>query len=251
MNDVIAVTRSGATATVTIHRPARRNALQTNDLHFLASTVRDLGDDPDVAVIVLTGSEGVFSAGADITELSALTSADAAREHARAGQAACDALERTPVVVIAAIDGWCVGGGLELALSCDLRLASSEAKFGQVELGIASIAAWGGVRRLPRIVGIARAKELVFTAGHIDAARAEQIGLVTAVATDTDLDTLVSTYCDRVVKQAPIALATAKRALDHAFDVPLKAGLEADIETFALLSQGAEFHAGVNRFLAR
>lgn len=251
MSDIIAVTRSGATATVSIHRPARRNALRTKDLRLLATTVRDLGDDPEISVIVLRGSQGVFSAGADITELSALNAPDAAREHARAGQAACDALERTPVVVIAAIDGWCVGGGLELALSCDLRLAASTARFGQVELEIASIAAWGGVRRLPRIVGIARAKELVFTAEHIDAARAEQIGLVTAVATETDLDTLLDDYCARLVKHAPTALATAKRALDHAFDVPLKAGLEADIETFALLSQGAEFQAGVARFLTR
>lgn len=251
MSDVIAVTRSGATATVTLHRPARRNALRTEDLRVLATTVRDLGDDPNVSVLVLRGSDGVFSAGADITELSALTSVDAAREHARAGQAACDALERTPLVVIAAIDGWCVGGGLELALSCDLRLASPTARFGQVELGIASIAAWGGVRRLPRIVGIARAKELVFTAAHIDAARAEHIGLVTAVAPDADLDAFVETYVNRLVREAPSALATAKRALDHAFDVPLKAGLEQDIETFALLSQADEFKAGVARFLAR
>lgn len=251
MSEVIAITRSGATATVTLHRPARRNALRTQDLDLLAATVRELGDDPAVSVLVLRGSEGVFSAGADITELSALTSGDAARAHARAGQAACDALERTPVVVIAAIDGWCVGGGLELALACDLRLASETARFGQVELGIASIAAWGGVRRLPRIIGIARAKELVFTAGHIDANRAEHIGLITAVASDTDLDTLVDRYCAQLVQHAPQALATAKRALDHAFDVPLKAGLEADLETFALLSQGDEFRDGVARFLAR
>jgi enoyl-CoA hydratase len=249
LNDVIAVSRSGATATVTLHRPARRNALRTQDLELLATTVRELGDDEDVHVIVLQGSAEVFSAGADITELAALTSGDAARAHARAGQAACDALERTPVVVIAAIDGWCVGGGLELALSCDVRLASSRARFGQVELGIASIAAWGGVRRLPRIVGIARAKELVFTAAHIDAERALHIGLVTAVS--DDLDALVAEYCSGLVKHAPQALATAKRALDHAFDVPLKAGLEADLETFALLSQGDEFRAGVARFLAR
>ena len=249
MKDVIAVSRSGATATVTLHRPARRNALRTQDLELLATTVRELGDDPDIHVIVLQGSAEAFSAGADISELAALTSGDAARAHARAGQAACDALERTPVVVIAAIDGWCVGGGLELALSCDVRLANSRARFGQVELGIASIAAWGGVRRLPRIVGIARAKELVFTAAHIDAERALHIGLVTAVS--DDLDALVAEYCDRLVKHAPQALATAKRALDHAFDVPLKAGLEADLETFALLSQGDEFRAGVARFLAR
>lgn len=236
---------------VVLDQPSKRNALDSQALQALADTVHRLGADPGVAVIGLRGAGEHFCAGADIDELAGLDSSSAAREHARLGQAACNALEQAPVPIVAAIQGFCVGGGLELAMSCDLRLAAPDARFGQVELGIGSIAAWGGIRRLPRLVGVAVAKDLVFSARHLDAEEAVARGLVSDVVTDGDLVEAARRRTEHLLTAPRLALAASKRALDHWVDVPLAAGLEDDRETFARLVEGDELQAGVRRFLAR
>lgn len=236
---------------VVLDAPEKRNALDSGALRTLADTVGGLGADPAVAVIGLRAEGQHFCAGADIDELATLASPSAAREHARVGQAACNALEQAPVPVVAAIQGYCVGGGLELAMSCDIRLAAPDARFGQVELGIGSIAAWGGIRRLPRLVGVAAAKDLVFSARHMDATEAAARGLVSEVVEDGDLVTAAERRTEHLLRAPRLALAASKRALDHWVDVPLAAGLEDDRETFARLMEGEEFQEGVRRFLAR
>jgi enoyl-CoA hydratase len=235
---------------VVLDAPERRNALDSEALRALAETVHRLAADPKVALVGLRAEGDHFCAGADIDELRRLDSAAAAREHARLGQAACNALEQAPVPVVAAIQGYCVGGGLELAMSCDIRLATPEARFGQVELAIGSIAAWGGIRRLPRLVGAAVAKDLVFSARHIDAAEAVARGLISDVV-DGDLLKAAEQRTEHLLSAPRLALAASKRALDHWVDVPLAAGLEDDRETFARLMEGEEFQGGVRRFLAR
>ncbi|MGH3665110.1 MAG: enoyl-CoA hydratase/isomerase family protein, partial [Egibacteraceae bacterium] len=164
MSVAVSIHRKGRLAWVILDRPARRNVLDRQTLEHLAVGARELAADATVAAILLRGEGGHFSAGADIDALAAFASPDEARVYAAAGQDACAALEHAPVPVIAAIRGSCVGGGLELALSCDFRFAAPDATFGQVELGIGSVAAWGGIRRLPRVVGVAAAKQLVYTA---------------------------------------------------------------------------------------
>ncbi|MPZ60533.1 MAG: hypothetical protein GEU93_04390 [Propionibacteriales bacterium] len=236
---------------VVLDAPAKRNALDTEALRGLAETVHRLAADPEVAVIGLRAEGDHFCAGADIDELRALGSSATAREHARIGQAACNALEQAPVPVVAAIQGYCVGGGLELAMSADIRIATPDARFGQVELGIGSIAAWGGMRRLPRLVGVAVAKDLVFSARHIDAVEARVRGLINDVVEDGDLVTAIEQRTEHLLTAPRLALAASKRALDHWADVPLAAGLEDDRETFAWLMEGDEFQDGVSRFLAR
>jgi len=236
---------------VVLDAPEKRNALDSESLRTLAETVGRLAADPGVTVIGMRAEGDHFCAGADIDELRSLNSAAAAREHARLGQAACNALEQAPVPVVAAIQGYCVGGGLELAMSCDIRLASADARFGQVELGIGSIAAWGGIRRLPRLVGVATAKDMVFSARHLDAAEAHARGLISEVVDDGDLVRAAEQRTDHLLEAPRLALAASKRALDHWVDVPLAAGLEGDRETFARLMEGAEFQEGVRRFLAR
>jgi enoyl-CoA hydratase len=144
-----------------------------------------------------------------------------------------------------------VGGGLELAMSCDIRLAALDARFGQVELGIGSIAAWGGIRRLPRLVGVALAKDLVFSARHMDAGEALRAGLVSEVVEGAALVEAAEQRTEPLREAPRLALAASKRALDHWVDVPLAAGLEDDRETFARLVEGGEFRSGVRRFLAR
>lgn len=235
---------------VVLDAPEKRNALGSDALRILAETVHRLAADPNVAVIGLRAEGDHFCAGADIDELRTLGSAAAARHHARLGQAACNALEQAPVPVVAAIQGYCVGGGLELAMSCDLRLSRPKARFGQVELGIGSIAAWGGIRRLPRLVGVAKAKDLVFSARHIDASEALACGLVNDVV-EGDVVSAAEKRTEHLLSAPRLALAASKRALDHWVDVPLAAGLEDDRETFARLVAGEEFQGGVERFLAR
>ena len=236
---------------VVLDAPERRNALDSEALRTLAETVHSLAADPDVSIIGLRAEGEHFCAGADIDELRVLDSAAAAREHARLGQAACNALEQAPVPVVAAIQGYCVGGGLELAMSCDIRLATPDARFGQVELGIGSIAAWGGIRRLPRLVGVAAAKDLVFSARHVDVVQARAWGLVNEVVDSADLVNAAEQRTEHLLAAPRLALAASKRALDHWADVPLAAGLEDDRETFARFMEGDEFQKGVARFLAR
>ena len=235
---------------VVLDAPEKRNALNSEALRTLAETVHRLAADANVSLIGLRAEGDHFCAGADIDELRMLDSAAAARDHARLGQSACNALEQAPVPVVAAIQGFCVGGGLELAMSCDIRMATPEARFGQVELGIGSIAAWGGIRRLPRLVGVAVAKELVFSARHIDAAEAVARGLISDVV-EGDLVKAVEQRTEHLLSAPRLALAASKRALDHWVDIPLAAGLEDDRETFARLMEGEEFQRGVGRFLAR
>lgn len=241
----------GSFVWVVLDAPEKRNALDSDALRALADTVHGLAADPAVSVIGLRAEGQHFCAGADIDELRSLDSPAAAREHARLGQAACNALEQAPVPVVAAIQGYCVGGGLELAMSCDLRVAASDARFGQVELGIGSIAAWGGIRRLPRLVGVAAAKDLVFSARHVDAEQARAWGLVNDVVDGGDLVAAAEQRTEHLLAAPRLALAASKRALDHWADVPLAAGLEDDRETFARLMEGEEFQQGVVRFLAR
>lgn len=236
---------------VVLDAPEKRNALDSQALRTLAETVHRLAADPEVAVIGLRAEGDHFCAGADIDELRALGSPAEARDHARLGQAACNALEQAPVPVVAVIQGYCVGGGLELAMSCDVRLAAPDARFGQVELGIGSIAAWGGIRRLPRLVGVAAAKDMVFSARHLDAGEAHARGLVSDVVHDGDLVHAAERRVEHLLEAPRLALAASKRALDHWVDVPLAAGLEDDRETFARLMEGEEFREGVRRFLAR
>jgi enoyl-CoA hydratase len=249
VTEAIRTDRDGGVATITIDRTNRRNALDVAGLRTLTTTVDEFSADDDLRVIVLTGAGGHFSAGADIDELRNLGDRASARAHARIGQAACNALEHSPLPIIAAIDGFCVGGGLELAMSCDLRIAGTAARFGQVELGIGSVAAWGGMRRLPRLVGVATAKHLVYTREHVDADTALRLGLVNEVVADPRAR--ASDMAEELANAPHEALAASKRALDHWFDVPLQAGLEQDRETFALLSTSPGFQEGVARFLSR
>ena len=236
---------------VTLDRPKQRNALRIGDLQDLRALVIDAGARDDIRCIIISGADHHFSAGADIKELQALTSPAEARQHASLAQATCDALEQAPMPIIAAIEGFCVGGGLEIAMSCDFRIADPGALFGQVELGIGSIAAWGGIRRLPRLVGVPQAKRLVYTHKHIDAQEALHIGIVQELSEPGAVLSLATETAAQIAQAPKDALAWSKRALDQSFDVPLYAGLQTDREMFAALASGQDFQNGVAAFLNR
>lgn len=239
----------GSTLILTLSQPDRRNAMSIVDLIELRSVIMAAGETSGVRCIVVTGAGGHFSAGADIRELQDLTTPERARHHASIAQAACDSMEQCPVPIIAAIEGFCVGGGVEIAISCDLRMADPSARFGQVELGIGSIAAWGGIRRLPRLIGVPQAKRLVYTYEHINADEALRIGLIEKISPPGEVLNEALAWAERIGQAPKNAIAWSKRALDQSVDVPLYAGLQADREVFAALVGGEEFQSGVSDFL--
>ena len=237
---------------VVIDRQDRLNACDSETLEQLAASVSELAEDPRVRVVGLTGAGGNFSSGADITELAELESEAEARKFAKRGQLACDAIQYAEVPVVATISGYCVGGGLELAMSCDIRVADHSAVLGQVELGIGSIASWGGMRRLPRIVGSGTARDLIYTARHIDAATAKAVGLVDRITTGHESVALYARELAASLKDVPReAVAASKRVLNEALDVPMSAGLQSDADYFGSMTVGNDFKAGVARFLRR
>jgi enoyl-CoA hydratase len=216
-------------ATLTINRPDVRNALDRETVEAMTAALADLEGREDVGAIVLTGAgDRVFVAGADIRQIRARRRDDGL---AAINSSVFAAVERCTKVTIAAINGHALGGGCELALACDLRVAADHATFGQPEVNLGIIPAAGGTQRLPRIVGLGRAKQLVLTGDAIDAATALDWGLVTAVVPAAELMTATRRLAARVLSRGPLAVRLAKLALNAAARVDLDSGLL--IETLA------------------
>ncbi len=210
----VVVERDDAIAIVTVDRPEAMNALDRPTLEELRDRLQELEGDADARAVVLTGAGGkAFVAGADIKYMSGL-GVEEATEWGELGQRAGQLLETMPKPTIAAIDGFALGGGCELALACDLRYASSTAKLGQPEINLGIIPGWGGTQRLARVCGLGFAKELILTGRLVDAEEALARRLVSAVH-DPVLDKALET-ARLLASKAPLALAAAKRALNHA-----------------------------------
>jgi len=241
---VIHVARDEGVAVVTIDRQDALNALDVATLTDLRDRLRELADDGDVRAVVLTGAgERAFVAGADIKYMSGLDREQAARWGAL-GHEAATLLETMPKPAIAAINGFALGGGCELALACDLRYASGRAKLGQPEINLAIVPGWGGTQRLARVCGIGVAKDLILTGRTIDAAEALRVGLVNEIA-DPVLDRALETARELETK-SPAALAVAKRLVNAS-----PGSLELEIEEFGALLEGAEAKEGLAAFVEK
>ena len=209
---MIDVSRDGGVAVVTIDRQDALNALDVATLTELRDRLRELADDAAVRAVVLTGAgEKAFVAGADIKYMSALEPGQA-KEWGALGHAAANLLEQMPKPTIAAINGFALGGGCELALACDLRYASERAKLGQPEINLGIVPGWGGTQRLARVCGVGVAKDLIYTGRTVDAETAYRVGLVNRVV-DPVLDAAVETARELAAK-SPVALALAKRLVN-------------------------------------
>jgi enoyl-CoA hydratase len=252
-NEHVVVERTGAIATVTINRPDKLNALNSQVVAGLARTFGELtaADDPEpVRVAILTGAGKAFVAGADIAEMAALTSVEAKR-FADAGQRLCHLIESVPFVVIAAVNGFALGGGCELALACDFIYAAEGAKLGQPEVNLGVIPGFGGTQRLVRRVGIARARELVYTGDMITAEQALGMGLVNAVCPRDDLLARVQDVAQKIASRGPVAVAYAKRVMLHGETLDLASACELEAQAFAGLFGSEDQRGGMKAFLEK
>jgi enoyl-CoA hydratase len=238
---VIAVGRDGAVAVVTIDREEALNALDVATLTELRDRLHEIAGDASVRAVVLTGAgEKAFAAGADIKYMSGLDT-EQAEAWGALGHEATGLLEAMPKPAIAAINGFALGGGCELALACDLRYASSRAKLGQPEINLAIVPGWGGTQRLARVAGIAFAKDLIYSGRTVDAEEALRAGLVNAIA-DPVLDKAVEVAHSLAAKSA-VALAAAKRLVNLA-----PGALDAEAREFGELFASADAREGLTAF---
>ena len=238
-------------AVVTIRREKAMNALNRAVIAELSDALRALESEAIVRAIVLTGAgEKAFVAGADIAEMTALGT-DEARVFAEAGHGVGDLIAQMGTPVIAAVNGFALGGGCELALACDFVYASDRAKFGQPEVNLGLIPGFGGTQRLLRRVGPARAAELVFSADIISADEALRIGLVNVVVGASELMSSAKAQANKIASKAPLAVAAAKRALRQAEELSLQAGNAFEREQFSRLFATADQKEGTRAFLEK
>ena len=225
-------------AIVTIDRPEALNALNNALLQELKDMFTELRDDEEVRAIILTGAGKAFVAGADIAAMNAMTPIEG-REMMILGHSLMDLIEDMEKPVIAAVNGFALGGGCELSMACDIRIASEKAKFGQPETGLGIIPGFGGTQRLPRLVGKSMAKYLLFTSDVIDAERAEQIGLVEKVVPVGALMEEAENIARRIMATGPIAVGLVKKAVNKGYDLPLReaTSLEIELETVAFSTE--------------
>lgn len=243
--------REEAVGRLTIDRPESLNALDPDTLRELLRTAREIRRDSAVRAVVLTGAgERAFVAGADIARMVEMTPAEA-RDFARLGQRATRALEELPVPVIAAVNGFALGGGLELALACDWIVASSKARLGQPEINLGIIPGFGGTQRLPRRIGASRARQMIYGGEMIDAATALGWGLVDEVVEPGELLSTCVSQARDLSHKGPVALAQAKRAILHGLDLDLENALRLEAETFAVAFSTEDRSAGMRAFLEK
>ncbi len=235
-------------AVVTMNRPKALNALNSEMLTELKSVIRELNSDDEVSVVVFTGSGKSFVAGADIAEMSEL-SAEQGRAFAQLGQGVFRHIEIMNKPTIAAVNGFALGGGCEISMSCDIRIASDKAKFGQPEVGLGITPGFSGTVRLAKLVGVAKAKELIYTANIISADEAEKIGLVNQVVPAEELMDTAMSMAKRISKQAPLAVRYAKEAINRSLDVDIDTGNSIEAGYFGLCFATEDQKNGMKAFL--
>lgn len=247
----ISVERDGAVATVTINRPRVLNALNGQTLDELRRAMLALKHDAGVRVVIVTGSgEKAFIAGADINELSVQTPTGG-RDHAMRGQHVLDLIENMGKPVIAAINGYALGGGCELAMACTLRIAADSAKLGQPEINLGIIPGYGGTQRLSRLVGRGRALELLLTGDQISAAEAHRLGLVNRVVPSAELMGEARKLAQVLAAKAPIAVRCIIDAVNRGLQMPLADAQVFEATLFGLVSATEDMREGTAAFLEK
>jgi enoyl-CoA hydratase len=235
---------------VRTHRPDALNALNEEMLRDIANVIEAIAGDDEVGAVILTGEGRSFVAGADIAHMSGLSAVDG-RAFMKRGQAVFQSIEDLEKPVIAAVNGFALGGGLELAMACDIRLASEKAKFGQPEVGLGIIPGFGGTQRLARLVGRGMAKYLIYGGGTIGADEALSIGLVEKVYPAEELLERAESFAVEILKKAPLAIRMAKVAINHGYDADLRTAVAFEAEAMSTAFGSADRVEGMKAFLEK
>jgi len=232
-----------------LNRPQKKNALNGELRNELQHAIEQMARDKDIRAVVLSGGEEFFCAGADIGEIQESRSAEAAYHHAREFQMLFDRIEALPQPVIAAVAGFALGGGCELTLACDFRLAAEGAKFGLPEIKIGAFPGGGGTQRLPRLVGVAKAKEMIFTGEPVTADEALALGLVSKVVPKEALMDEARNFAAKLASLPRLALQASKMLINRSVEMDLASGLEMEARTFSALALTHDLSEGIRAFL--
>jgi enoyl-CoA hydratase len=251
MYETVQFSREGAVATVRLNRPQKKNALNLELRSDLEHAFKEIAQAKEVRAVVLTGGEDIFCAGADITEIQETVSAEAGYRHAREFQGLCDQVERLPQPVVAAVAGFALGGGCELTLACDFRIASEGAKFGLPEIKIGAFPGGGGTQRLPRLIGVSKAKEMIFTGDPITAEEALSLGLVLKVVPREKLLAEAKNFAEKLAALPRLALQASKMLINRSLEVDLASGLETEARSFGALALTHDLNEGTKAFLEK
>ena len=242
--------KKGAVQKITLNRPAELNALNTELLSELDMAFAEAANDAGVKVIILTGAGKAFAAGADITQMAGMNAAEG-KAFGAFGSDVFRRIELLPKPVIAAVNGYALGGGCELAMACDIRIASEKAKVGQPETGLGITPGFSGTQRLSRLVGLGRAKELILTAEAIDAREAWRIGLFNTVVPADKLEEAAFEMAEKIAAKAPLAVSYAKEAINQGIETDLETGIAMEANLFGLCFATQDQKEGMNAFLER
>jgi enoyl-CoA hydratase len=240
--------KAEAIATITLNRPEALNAFSKEVIEEVLTAIEDIKTDESIRVVVLTGAgEKAFSAGADIKAMKGINALKA-RELSLMGEKLCVSLENLEKPVIAALNGYALGGGLEVAMSCDLRIASENSCMGQTEINIGLIPGWGGTQRLTRLVGPTKAKEMVFTGKMIDAKTAEHLGIVNTVVPADKFRETIRTFALDLTRKAPVAIKIAKALINKGAEIGINSALALEREGFGVVASTEDLQEGVTAF---
>ncbi len=236
---------------ITVNRPQALNALNADTMAELDRLVDAIAKDSAVKAVIITGAgDKAFVAGADIAYMQPLAAVDG-RAWGKAGQAVFNKIENLPQPVIAAVNGFALGGGCELALACDIRIAADKAKFGQPEVTLGITPGFGGTQRLPRLIGKGRAKELLYTGDMIDAAEAYRLGLVNKVVAPGELMEAARAIALKIMSRGQFAVQMCKAAVNEGLDTDLDTGVAYEAEVFGLCFATADQKEGMAAFLEK
>jgi enoyl-CoA hydratase len=244
--------KNASIARIIINRPEKRNALNRSARLEMIDALEDTKNDISVKVLIISGAGGKsFIAGSDLTELSAFSPLEMEEFMATIAQQFYTRFEQLDKPVIAMIDGLCLGGGLELAMACDIRIASDSSRFGQPETFVGIIPGGGGTQRLPRLVGVGKAKELIFTGNMIDAEEALRIGLINQMVSADELEKVVMSMAKQIVEKSPLIIKWAKKAINASQETSLSTGLSYEALAECLVMSSKDAKEGMKAFFEK